>query len=218
MSFIPEVKVDFIPSEDEDEIAENKPHEEGTYEEAENLKVDTDSDEEIVEQVKEVIFEKKQKPKKEPKLNKNGTERKKRPPMSEEHKKKLQLAREKAMAVRKAKAEEKKKDKQLEKEEKELLKKQKVKRVQKLKQEVEEDEPPKQEKKIEPKYPTSTITKKDLEDAQLEAIVKYEKIRKQRKLEKQERLKKEKEEQNIRETLMRAVNPPKEHNPFAGCY
>ena len=66
------------------------------------------------------------------KLTKKGVPRKKRPPMSEEHKQKLALAREKAMASRKKKAEDKKVAKALDNEEKELLKKQKHKRVQKL--------------------------------------------------------------------------------------
>jgi hypothetical protein len=60
--------------------------------------------------------------------------------MSEEHKQKLALAREKAMLVRKQKAIENKKMKDLDIEEKELLKKQRVKKVQKLKEEVEGDD------------------------------------------------------------------------------
>jgi len=108
--------------------------------------------------------------------------KKPRKPMSAEHKAKLALAREKAMASRKVKAEERKKMKALEKEEKELLKTQKVKRVQKLKEEVNDEKP------VETTIPTKTtgITKKDLEDAQLEAIMKYEAIRKQRKEEKKQ--------------------------------
>ena len=110
-------------------------------------------------------------------------QKKPRKPMSEEHKAKLALAREKAMIARKAKAEERKKMKALETEEKELLKQQKVKKVEKLKKEVEEPEP---EPEIKQKISTSTITRKDLEDAQFDAIVKYETLRKQRKAEKKE--------------------------------
>ena len=123
----------------------------------------------IIEQVKQTKKEKVKKPRK---------------PMSEEHKQKLALAREKAMAVRKAKAEEKKKMKALENEEKELLKAQKVKKVQKLKKEVEQHE--EEEEFIHHKAPQqiSGFTKKDLEDAQLDAIMKYEALRKQRKAEK----------------------------------
>lgn len=108
--------------------------------------------------------------------------KKPRKPMSEAHKEKLALAREKAMLSRKAKAEERKKMKALENEEKELLKTQKVKRVQKLKAEVNDEKP------VETTTPTKTtgLTRKDLEEAQLEAIMKYEAIRKQRKEEKKQ--------------------------------
>ena len=94
------------------------------------------------------------------------------------------------------------------------MKKQKVKRVKQLKEEVDEgsilDPPTKKE---------HSFTKKDLEEAQLQAIMNYEKIRKSRKAEKQERLKKEKEEEAFKAQLRRAVAPPqKEYNPFSGCY
>ena len=125
--------------------------------------------------------------------------KKPRKPMSEEHKAKLALAREKAMAVRKAKAEEKKKMIALENEEKELLKTQKVKRVQKLKKQVEEEDAEGAnaevdvaegtvEVKEQNKSPQqlSGLTRKDLEDAQFEAIAKYETLRKQRKAEKKQ--------------------------------
>ncbi len=125
-------------------------------------------------------------------------QKKPRKPMSEEHKAKLAIAREKAMLVRKQKAEEKKKMKALEKEEKELLKKQKYKKVQKLKEEVDEEEVPKTPKNS-PPTPMGGITtfsKKDLEDAQYDAIIKYDTLRKQRKAEKkkQEAIEKSKQE------------------------
>lgn len=150
------------------------------------------------------------------KLTKKGKPRKQRPPMSEEHKAKLALAREKAMEARKKKAQEKKENKALELEEKELLKKQKVKRVKQLKEEVDEgsilDPPTKKE-------PIQMFSKKDLEEAQLQAIMNYEKIRKSRKVEKQERQKKEAEEEALKAQLRRAVAPPQqEYNPFHGCY
>ena len=117
-------------------------------------------------------------------------EKKPRKPMSEEHKQKLALAREKAMEVRKAKAIEKKKMKELENEEKELLKKQKVKKIQKLKESVEnsdeeEIKPTQSNRKIINNHPS--ITKKDLEEAQFDAIMRYETLRKQRKAEKKEK-------------------------------
>ena len=125
-----------------------------------------------------------------PKATKEPKAKKPRKPMSEEHKAKLALARQKAMAVRKAKAEEKKKMKELENEEKELLKTQKVKRVQKLKKQVEaevnevDDEVVKEQNKSPQQL--SGLTRKDLEDAQFEAIAKYETLRKQRKAEKKQ--------------------------------
>ncbi len=133
-------------------------------------------------------------------------EKKKRKPMSEEHKQKLALAREKAMAVRKAKAEEKKKMKALENEEKELLKAQKVKKVQKLKKEVEE---PMEEVHQKPQQ-ISGITKKDLEDAQFDAIVKYETLRKQRKAEKKQA---EAIEQSKKE-LLRKITPQQQQYKY----
>ena len=65
----------------------------------------------------------------------------------------------------------------------------------------------------------TTFSKKDLEDAQYDAILKYDAIRKQRKKEKQERLKEESVQNELKATLRRAVAPPqKEFNPFGGCY
>lgn len=135
-----------------------------------------------------------------PKMPPQAMQKKPRKPMSEEHKQKLAVAREKAMLVRKQKAEEKKKMKELENQEKELLKQQKVKRVQKLKEEVEqtagEAAPVRQPQIKSPNVGVTTFTKKDLEDAQFDAIVKYDKLRKLRKEEKrkQEAIEKSKQE------------------------
>ena len=135
-----------------------------------------------------------------PKVKKPKADKVKKPrkPMSEEHKQKLALAREKAMLVRKQKAIENKKMKALDIEEKELLKKQRVKKVQRLKEEVEGDDavPPKETKII---NKVSGLTKKDLEDAQLEAIMKYDAMRKEAK-------KKKKEEQMIEEGKKKMLN------------
>lgn len=147
------------------------------------------------------------------KLTKKGVPRKKRPPMSEEHKQKLALAREKAMASRKKKAADKKVAKALDNEEKELLKKQKHKRVQKLKEEVDEDVVPTT------KPPSNLFTTEQLEEAQLNAIMNYEKIRKSRKAEKKEQQKKDMEQEALKQTIRRAVQPKQEFNPYAGiCY
>jgi len=237
MSFMPEVKMDFIPddmTDDESEVAVEE------VEEIEDFDQEKDKTQEEIEEdepppapekipkakskrddmdindifnmpqsVKDVI---------DPtvKLTKKGKPRKKRPPMTEEHKAKLALAREKAMAARKKKAQEKKENKALEIEEKELLKKQKVKRVKKLKEEVEDNE---DMSKIDIIKKEQTFTKQDLEEAQLQAIMNYEKIRKSRKAEKQVRQKKEAEQEALKAQLRRAVAPPQqEYNPFNGCY
>ena len=136
--------------------------------------------------------------------------KKKRKPMSKEHLAKLALARDKAQLARKAKAEESKRMKQLEKEEKELLKQQKIRKVKKLKEEVNSDEEEEEQqvtkktiKTKTPSYPVSTITKQDLEDAQLEAIIKYETMRKARKAEKKQNQMVEQQRQQI----LKKINP-----------
>ena len=112
--------------------------------------------------------------------------KKPRKPMSEEHKKKLALAREKARIARAEKSKQRAEEKALEKEEKELLKKQKVKRVQKLKAEVEDEEV--SETQSSTKTPTflqqPQITMEDIQKAQYNAIMSYETLRKARKEEK----------------------------------
>ncbi len=119
---------------------------------------------------------------KEVKKTKTGKTRK---PMSAEHKEKLKYAREKALESRKQKQKERAEQKKFDAEEKELLKKKKVKDFEKLKREVNDDEmvlapDPK------PQIIQQTFTKKDLEEAQLDAIIKYEAIRKERKSKKKE--------------------------------
>lgn len=169
-------------------------------------------DEETGEANPNFIYEEK----KTPKVQKPVKVKKPRKPMSEEHKQKLALAREKAMAVRKAKAEEKKKMKALDNEEKELLKAQKVKKVQKLKKEVEEP----MEEVVQKPQQISGITKKDLEDAQFEAIMKYETLRKQRKAEKKQAEAVEKSKQEI----LRKITPQQQYkyrdgsNRWDMCY
>ena len=229
MSFIPEVKMDFIPSDDEDvednitaEIDDFDEEKDTTQEEIEEQKVD-----EVVEEaiptakskrdgmdVNEIFNMPNDTFVKDVKLTKKGKPRKARPPMTEAHKEKLKAARVKAMAVRKAKAQERKDVKSLEKEEKELLKKQKVKRVKQLKEEVEEDVPSKQP------IQEQIFSKKDLEEAQLNAIMNYEKLRKSRKEQKKIDQEKNKEQEAIRNQIRRAVAPaqPEYVNPYANCY
>lgn len=99
--------------------------------------------------------------------------------LSEEHAAKLALAREKALAIRRAKAEEKKRMKKIEDETKELKKKKAQKDLEILKDEVIHNKPVQNEQ-----ISNNTFTRQQLEDAQLEAIMKYEAIRKARKEEK----------------------------------
>lgn len=213
MSFMPEVVMDFIPSDEEEEVLDNV---------TESEEDDPPSD--IEEPIKSAIVEPKH-PKEDlnindifenntpVKLTKKGVPRKKRPPMTEEHKEKLAKAREKAMIARQVNAKERKAVKALDIEEKELLKKQRIKKVKKLKEEVEDDGV-----EDKPIVNNNSFTKEDLEEAQLQAILNYEKIRKSRKKEKQITMSKNKEEQDLRDKLTQAITPQKEYNPFNGCY
>tara|TARA_R110000868_G_scaffold58431_2_gene180541 strand:+ start:717 stop:1349 length:633 start_codon:yes stop_codon:yes gene_type:complete len=210
---MPEVVMDFIPSDEEEEVLDNV---------TESEEDDPPSD--IEEPIKSAIVEPKH-PKEDlnindifenntpVKLTKKGVPRKKRPPMTEEHKEKLAKAREKAMIARQVNAKERKAVKALDIEEKELLKKQRIKKVKKLKEEVEDDGV-----EDKPIVNNNSFTKEDLEEAQLQAILNYEKIRKSRKKEKQITMSKNKEEQDLRDKLTQAITPQKEYNPFNGCY
>ena len=124
--------------------------------------------------------------------------RKPRKPMTQEQKDKLAKARVKAVQVKKAKAEERKRQKELELEEKELLKQRKAKNLQKLREEVSESPTP--VKKVVQQQVTG-LTKKDLEEAQFEAISKYELLRKQRKEEKRKFMEQEKQKRELIEKL-----------------
>ena len=147
--------------------------------------------------------------------------KKKRPPMTEEHKAKLKQAREKALATRRRNAQEKK-------EMKELEKRAKQKKKDDLKKYVEgnekQDEPKQIIKEVikEPVYQEPVITKKDLEEAQLDAIMKYEAMRKQRKKEKQDKLKEEAEKEKVKKQLDRMVGKQPvyygQSNYFDNCF
>ena len=132
------------------------------------------------------------------------TEKKKRPPMSEEHKEKLRQAREKALETRRRNSQEKKEMKELEKKAKEKKKEELKKYVNN--EPTEEHEKPREIIK-EVIKPVSTITKKDLQEAQLEAIMKYEAMRKQRKKEKQEKEREEKEKEQLKQQINKMVAP-----------
>ena len=130
------------------------------------------------------------------KVNSPKTQKKKRV-LSDDHKAKLALAREKALATRRAKAEEKKRMKQIENETKVLRKKKAEKDLEDLKSNVNNEKPV----PTTTTTPVQTFTKQDLENAQLEAIIKYETIRKARKEEK----KKEKMIIEQREQMKRQI-------------
>ena len=189
----------------------------------------------LIEQVKEVeetppepidnIFEDP------PSLTKSGRPRKKRKPLTEEHKAKLAQARLKATAARRRKAAEKKELKEMEKKEKELLKKQKLKKLNELEKSLGEtpseikveDKPVVVEKPVEdkpkPKTPQSLFSQADLDAAVMNGIMGYEKVRKERKAKKKEEEAKNKEQEKVKQTLRNAITPKRPHNPYAGiCY
>jgi chemotaxis protein histidine kinase CheA len=82
---------------------------------------------------------------------------------------------------------------------KQLRQKKKIKEMQELEEEVNESIPP--PKKTVVNQPVSNLTKKDLEDAQFEAINKYETLRKARKEEKRKKQAIEKSKQDLVDKL-----------------
>ena len=169
--------------------------------------------------LKELVDKKLPKPKKEPKkqepkLTKNGKVRK---PMTDAQKEKLAIGRQRALESRRRKKAEKDEAKAQAKEEAELLKKKRQMDLEKLKKEVEQPEIQKPAP-VQPQQPM--FTKKDLEDAQLSAIMSYEKIRAERKKQRAEEQLIEQQKQEIRNKLTKPVgysqyNP---QNRFYGCY
>ena len=226
MDFIPKVKLNIDESLEIDETTgEENPQ---------FIYDDEDEDEQLEEEIKQStyipeadkdpiiedeIFEAKPKP--------VAKGKKARKPMSEAHKEKLKLAREKAQIVRKAKAEERKQAKDMDKQEKELIKLKRKKDLEKLRREVEDEPKPKVVFKEEPKpqirevikevIKEPTITKKDLEQAQLEAIIKYEALRKDRKAKKKIDLEQKAHEEEVRKKIIRAMRPNNQFNSgYAG--
>ena len=221
MDFIPKVKLKTQP--DDTEIDEE------TGEETPNFIYDDDDSEEeeikkstyIPQQKQEPIVEEDifvSKPKKA--IPTDG--KKTRKPMSEEHKEKLKFARDKALIVRRARAEERKQAKDMDKQEKDLLKLKRQKELNQLKKELEDESKPKVVFKEEPtpqireiikeviKEPT--ITKKDLEDAQLDAIIKYEALRKDRKAKKKVDVAQKAHEEAVRQRILKAMRPNNQFN------
>jgi hypothetical protein len=233
MDFIPKVQV----------VKEEKPEEPFDMVEP----CDATNGEEVIEEViQEVIQEVKGESceAKEPvenifeepqKLTKAGKPRKKRRPLTEQEKERLAKAREKATEARRRKAAEKREALELEKKEKELLKKQRKKKlddleksletkeekVEKVEQKVEtpiaKEPQPVKEKEVSFSPTQGLFSQKDLDEAVMNGIMGYEKIRKERKAKKKEEEAKEKEKQQLKKTISNAINR-RPYNPYANCY
>tara|TARA_R110000765_G_scaffold242135_3_gene344792 strand:- start:375 stop:1076 length:702 start_codon:yes stop_codon:yes gene_type:complete len=213
MDLMPEVIEE--PEEINDEIITNPE----TDEDNENLIYEEKAEimPEIVAKIpqikKEDIFLREGEKEVEPKPKK-----KKRPPMSEEHKQKLANARVKALATRRKNSLEKKEMKELEKRKKQMEKQNLIDFVEgKTKKDISvkevEPEPPKVMRVKEPEpeiapAPISKreyITKEELEESNLHAIMKYEALRKKRKEDKKVIEQREKEEDVVRQKIQRAM-------------
>ena len=229
MDFIPKVKnvkepVNKVTGEENPNFIYSDEEDFETYEDEVEAKSESFIPQSKQKTIKDDIFEEDEpppKPKKEGKKTKNGKERK---PMSEEHKEKLKQAREKAFQVKKQKAEERKKLKEQEEEEKTLLKLKKKKDIEKLKKEVYE-EPPTGPQAPPPapvreiiRHEVPSITKEDIEKAQLSAIMSYEKLRLQRKEEKKKKQQEDAEMDRLRERLMKAKNPNNRFSMTGGFF
>lgn len=153
---------------------------------------------------------------------------KKKRQLSEEHKAKLALAREKALVTRRAKAEEKIKMKAIENETKELKKKKATKELESLKEEVNNDKPLQANPTSKtPSAMPQQFTLKDLEQAQLSAIMSYEQVRKARKEEKKKQKMIEEQQQKLKSQINNFTKPQSYGardangmliNKWHGCY
>lgn len=172
-------------------------------------KPDTDDifDDKIDEVIKEV---KKEAPIPQVKVVKEEPpKKKKRKPMTEEHKAKLAISREKAIAKRKFLSEQKKIEKaqaQLVKDQEQLLRQKELdKKIKDLKlkaDSLQDNEPVIPEKK----QVTSqkSFTMEDIQNAQLNAIMGYEAVRKKRKAEKKAKQQENKAKEDILKTIKTA--------------
>jgi hypothetical protein len=154
------------------------------------------------------------KPEKPVRLNKNGQPRKKRQYTEEQRE---------AMRVRMLKAREARgKNDKIKKEKKEKEKKHKELKEKTIEHEIEEMEQ-KLTKKNNPQsqpQPKQSFTKEDIQDAQLNAIVEYEKIRKQRKQKKKQEQLIAQEKEALKNLVKREMNQSWEATAgrFSGCY
>jgi len=182
---------------DPDLIIETPPEsEEEEIEEPEPVRENIDTDEIFVKQKKTAL----------PVVAPVKKEKKPRKPMSEEHKEKLKLARQKAVEARKQKAIERK-------ELKELQSKAEVKKKASKKKELEDivnDVPPPRPKaEIDP-----DIIQKAIDDA----LVKNEMLRQQRKAEKKKKIEEEVERKKHEEAIKQMVYPPKAYYGDQGFF
>jgi len=142
-------------------------------------------------------------------------------PMSDKQKEHLARIRQIAIEKRKAEKERKIKEKEeavIEKAEKKILEKKRKEEEkelleQKKQQELINNPPP--QKVVQ----QNGFTKEDLDNAVLSAITQYDTLRKQQKKEKREREAKQREEDKMRATLQRAIQPQQtRHDPWRGLF
>ena len=124
-------------------------------------------------------------------------EKKPRKPMTEEHKEKLKLARQKAVEARKQKAKERKEMKELESKANQKKKASKKKELEDI---VNDVPPPRPKADIDP-----DIIQKAID----EALLKNEQLRQRRKAEKKKKLEEEVERKKHEEAIKQLVYPPK---------
>ncbi len=170
----------------------------------------------IIEENNDEIMEELERPK--PKLSqadifaappvvKKVKEPKKKRVLSEEHKQKLALAREKALATRRANAALKKEQKDLEKQ----IKNNKMNTLRKeanVTEVVHNNPQPVEPKQIPQPLPQVQYTKVDLEEMALKAILGHEKIRKERKKAKKQELEAQRQQNILRQQLQQTMAEP----------
>jgi len=151
--------------------------------------------------------------------------------MTEEHKAKLALARQKGMETRKRNAElrrqakeQKLKEKEDNREEKEIIKAVRRKRIAKLKKELDSDEEVEKPKQIEKQEPQTKVVEKiiergytqdDMAAAISAALEKQEQTRKARKVIKKKELEEKQHQERVFKTVSRAVDP---NDVWTNCF
>ncbi len=196
--------------------------------------IDDIVNEETGEENPNFVYDEPEQPKKKKGVNKNGKPRK---PMSEEHKAKLAVARDRANAERKRLKMLREEDNDKKKKIKELSRKKIDLEYQKLNQEVETAKQrvkPKKKKKVvvsssesessdeevivKKSKSKSKLTKEDLQISQMETIMAYEKIRKARKEEKRKLEQQQKRKQDIIDTIQGKPDWKQVADVFQNCF